>query len=202
MTDLRGTRVVVLPDGDGDPLAAALGECLAAAGVAHAVDRGVAGADVVLACLPWRRLRAEAPVLALAPDAVLVACTTGLARDADGWWVEDVPGGSVVRMLTDLLPGRRVVGALQLLTAGRLLDAAAGAFTTDVPVTGDDTEAVATVSALVDLLPGLDAVGLGGTRTAGAVEGLAAVVREVADQPGGSGAFRLGGSTPTALRLG
>ena len=197
---LPDPRVVVLADGPADPFAAALGECLAAVGIEPEDD--VASADVVLTCLPWRRLRDAAPGIPLGPDAVLVACTTGLAHDADGWWVEDVPGGSVVGMLSDLLPGRRVVGALQLLTADQLLAAAAWSFATDVPVTGDDPDAVALVSALVDLLPGLDAVGLGGSRTAGAVEGLAAVVREVADPPGGSGALRLGGATPTALRLG
>ncbi len=200
----REARVAVRA-APGDPLGDALADCLAAAGLGSGVadgPAGVSGADVVWACLPWRKLRDEAADLAAAaPDAVLVACTTGLQHDADGWWVEDVPHGSVVAMLSTLLPGRRVVGALQLLCARQLRDAVAGAFASDVPVTGDDEEALALVGALVDLLPGLDAVRLGGTRTAGAVEGLAAVVREVGAQPGRTGSFRLGGSVPTGLRF-
>ena len=74
LPDPRGARVVVLADGPADPFAAALGECLAAIGIEPEDD--VASADVVLACLPWRRLRDRAPGLPLGPDAVLVACTS------------------------------------------------------------------------------------------------------------------------------
>lgn len=118
---------------------------------------------------------------------VLIPCVTGLTRDDDGYHMDDVPGGSVVQLLAELLPTWCVVGALQHFTGEQLYAAASDLFVTDVPVTGDDREATDLVEGIIDLVPGLDAVYLGGLRTSSAVEGLAAVVREVAIDPARTG---------------
>lgn len=205
----RCAAVVILGDG-GDPVGEALVECLGTTGIGFRIVRpdnesdasALVRADVVFSALPWRRLRDLAAHL---PDTdashVLVPCVTALARDDDGYHMEAVPGGSVVQLLADLLPTWRVVGALQHITGEQLSAAASGVFVTDVPVTGDDREATDLVEGIIDLVPGLDAVYLGGLRTSPAVEGLAAVVREVATHHRGTGGFRVGGAPDHSLRF-
>lgn len=119
--------------------------------------------------------------------------------DGSGSYVEPVPFDSVVQLSATLLTGCRVVGALQQFTPEQLSLAASGAFVSDAPVTGDDREATDLVEEVIDMVSGLDAVYMGGLRTAGAVEGLASVVREMAASHALSGGFRLGGATPQNL---
>lgn len=204
----RHAAVVVL--GEGGPLARALADCLSAAGVDAASTRpqdpGTAQmlqcADVVFSSLPWRRLRDLATHLdPTCAGAVFVQCTTGLTVDGTGFYVEPVPHRSVVQLSATLLPSCRVVGALQQFTPEQLSLAASDAFVSDAPVTGDDREATDLVEGVIDMIPGLDAVHLGGLRTAGAVEGLASIVREMTVSHALSGGFRLGGETPQGLRF-
>ena len=167
-------------------------------GAAKALQR----ADVVFSCLPWRRLRDLAThVDSSCAGAVFVQCMTGLMVDGSGFYLEPVPLDSVVQLSASLLTGCRVVGALQQFTPEQLFSAASGAFVSDAPVTGDDREATDLVQGVIDMVPGLDAVYMGGLRTAGAVEGLASIAREVAASHALSGGFRLGGATPQNLRF-
>lgn len=73
----------------------------------------------------------------------------------------------------------RPVGALHLVTAAHVTLASVGALTSNVPVVGDDREATDLVEALVDEMPGFSAAYGGRLSGAAAIEGMAAVLREV-----------------------
>lgn len=86
----------------------------------------------------------------------------------------------------------RVVGAFHQLTVEHLQLAAVGSLRSDVPVIGDDREAVDLVEGLIDDMTGLEAVYAGRLTFAAVVEGFAAIVREVGASSGEPVGFRFG----------
>lgn len=198
----RRARVAVVSDDDG--LASGLNQLWAAHGRAvtqlswrtltQAPERRLRQEfDVVLLCVPWHRLRSQASELAdLLRGVVVVSCISEAAPDAEDSTPTETGRESVTELLDRHLPGSRVVGALQLLQAEHLSLAAVGALETDVPVLGDDLEAVDLVSALVDELPGLEAVHAGSLRQAAGVEGLAAMIRQIEADTGELKGVRFG----------
>jgi len=105
--------------------------------------------------------------------------------------MEPVPDGGVANLVARILPNSRVVGALQQFTAEHLALASVGVLETDVPVVSDDIEAADLIEGLIDEIRGFDSVYAGPLRSSAAIEGLAAVISEVARERGGPVGFRL-----------
>jgi predicted dinucleotide-binding enzyme len=124
-------------------------------------------------------------------ELVVVACTSSVSRDEDGFFMKSVTGGSVANLVARLLPGSRVVGALQQFNAEHLTLGSLGALESDVPVVSDDIEAADLVEGIIDEIPGFDSVYAGSLRSSAAIEGLAAVISEAAREYGGPVGFRL-----------
>jgi predicted dinucleotide-binding enzyme len=202
----RFARVAVLSDGE--PIGSALVGCLSDAQPAvSALDARNLGNspnldyDVVFLTLPWQRLSDAAALLRHTwAGVVTVVCTTSLSQDDEGFFMEDVPEGSVAKLAARLFPASRVVGAFQQFTAEHLELVRLGQLETDIPVVGDDREATDLVGALIDEIPRLESVYVGGLDVAAAMEGLAAVVREVSQDRGSPVGFRLPESR-TGLRF-
>jgi 8-hydroxy-5-deazaflavin:NADPH oxidoreductase len=154
-------------------------------------DPAALPADIVFLALPWARLRALTQTLA-GPLAGLtvVNCAVALEADSSGFFMAPIPEGSVTAALAKAWPLSRVVGALHQLTAAHLKLAGLGTLVTDVPVVGDDREATDLVEALIDELDGLESVYAGPLRSAGAVEGVTALLREVESEAGHPVGFR------------
>ena len=127
----------------------------------------------------------------LLSDLVVVVCTSAVSSDESGFFMEPVPDGGVATLVARLLPHSRVVGALQQFTAEHLALGSVGALETDVPVVSDDIEAADLIEGLVDEIRGFDSVYAGPLRSSAAIEGLAAVISEVARERGGPVGFRL-----------
>lgn len=148
-------------------------------------------ADIAFLTVPWRRIDDLAAGLRDAVRShVLVVCVSALTEDADGFFMEHVPEGSVARRVARLFPDPRIVGAFQQFRGCHLELASVGALRSDVPVLGDDREATDLVEEVVDSLRGLEAVYFGGLDAAPATEGLVAIINEVARQ-GSPAGFRL-----------
>ena len=127
----------------------------------------------------------------LLSDLVVVVCTSAVSSDEDGFFMEPVPDGGVANLVARILPNSRVVGALQQFTAEHLALASVGVLETDVPVVSDDIEAADLIEGLIDEIRGFDSVYAGPLRSSAAIEGLAAVISEVARERGGPVGFRL-----------
>ncbi|MFC5178519.1 NADPH-dependent F420 reductase [Nocardioides taihuensis] len=185
---VRFARIGVICDGQ-DALASALVECLKSVGLRVSPLRSAdlqsepltKKFDVVFLGLSWARLQESGPELAdRLAGVVVVACTTTISWDEDGYLMVPIPDGSVTAMAARLLPESRVVGAFHQFSAGHLELACLGAFESDVPVLGDDREATDLIEGIVDSIRGLESVYVGGLEVARAFEGLAAIVNEVA----------------------
>ena len=109
----------------------------------------------------------------------------------NSFFMEPVPDGGVANLVARILPNSRVVGALQQFTAEHLALGSLGVLETDVPVVSDDIEAADLIEGLIDEIRGFDSVYAGPLRSAAAMEGLAAVISEVARERGGPVGFRL-----------
>lgn len=127
----------------------------------------------------------------LLSDLVVVVCTSAVSYDEGGFFMKPVPDGGVANLVARLLPNSRVVGALQQFTAEHIALGSLGALETDVPVVADDIEAADLTEGLIDEIRGFDSVYAGPLRSSAAIEGLAAVINEVARERGGPVGFRL-----------
>lgn len=150
-----------LPAGVGDQLEAGGNEAAAA------------GADVVVLSVPAYYLADTIESVAgELEDTILVSPAVGMKR-TDGGFRYNPPGvGSVTKLAAQNAPGNvPVVGAFHNLPATRLadLDAELGL---DVPLVADDTDAKATVSALVEEIDGLRPLDAGSLEHASEVEAL------------------------------
>ncbi|WP_314621210.1 NADPH-dependent F420 reductase [Streptomyces stackebrandtii] len=149
--------------------------------------------DVAFLTIRTSRMPSVVPPLSDALKGVVtVICTTSLQRDESGYFMQPVHGGSATELVSELLPGSRVVGAFQQFGPIHLALAGMGAFETDVPVIGDDREACDAVEELIGEFRGLDPVYAGGLKGAAAIEGLAALIGEATADIGRPVGFRLG----------
>jgi 8-hydroxy-5-deazaflavin:NADPH oxidoreductase len=148
-------------------------------------------ADVMFIIIPWRMLERAIQLLARSTERmVLVNCIAAIDSDDRGFFISHVPEGSVTAALAKAWPLARIVGALNQFTADHLKLATLGTLRTDVPVVGDDREATDLVEALIDELRGLEGVYAGPLRTAAAIEGMTALLREAEVQAGHPLGFR------------
>jgi predicted dinucleotide-binding enzyme len=127
----------------------------------------------------------------LLSELVVVVCTSSVSRDENGFFMNSVTDGSVTNLVARLLPGSRIVGALQQFNAEHLTLGGLGALESDVPVVSDDIEAADLIEGIIDEIPGFDSVYAGSLRSSAAIEGLAAVISEASREFGGSVGFRL-----------
>lgn len=144
--------------------------------VSGASNDDVAAADVVFVTVPYAAQRPTLPPLAAALDGkVVVSCVNALEFDDRGPHPVPVDAGSAAEECQELLPGARVVGAFQNVSAVALL-AVPDPVEADVLLTSDDAEACAAVARLVDDVPGMRPVLAGPLRLTRPVEELTAVL--------------------------
>lgn len=157
-----------------------------AAGKVRAADPGVdvtgvantdaAAADIVFVTVPHTAQRASLPPIAgTLAGKVVVSCVNALEFDAAGPHPVLLDAGSAAQECQLLLPGSRVVGGFQNVSAAELarID---GPVDADVLLTGDDEEACGIVARLVERIPDMRAVLAGPLRLSRPVEELTAVL--------------------------
>ena len=172
---MAGSRVIIGSRDAGRAVAAAASigspPQLTGAGNADAA----AGADVVIASVPWEGHRDLLVSLAAVLDGkILIDCVNPLGFDARGAYPLPVPEGSAAQQAAAVLPGTRVVGAFHHVSAVLLLDPEVAEVDTDVLVLGDDRQATDLVQALAGRIPGMRGVYAGRLRNCGQVEALTA----------------------------
>lgn len=147
--------------------------------VTGVVNAEVARADVVVVAVPFDGVEATVPPLADVLDGhVVVSAVNRLGFDAAGPHPVAVAQGSAAEAIAGWLPGSRVTAAFNTLSGGQLKDLSQ-ALDDDVPVVGDDDDAIATVVELADRVEGLRGVAVGPLRLAATLEGLIAVLISV-----------------------
>lgn len=172
---MAGSRVII---GSRDPgravaAAASIGSPLQLTGAGNA--DAAAGADVVIAAVPWTGHRDLLASLAAVLDGkILIDCVNPLGFDARGAYPLPVPEGSAAQQAAAVLPGTRVVGAFHHVSAVLLLDPEVAEVDLDVLVLGDDRQATDLVQALAGRIPGMRGVYAGRLRNCGQVEALTA----------------------------
>ena len=134
-----------------------------------------AGADIVIAAVPWE---GHGELLSSLQNAlvgkILVDCANPLGFDKQGAYALPVPEGSAAQQAAALLPESRVVGAFHHISAVLLLDPDIDTIDTDVLVLGDDREATDIVQALAGSIPGMRGVYAGRLRNCHQVEAMTA----------------------------
>ena len=144
--------------------------------VTGVVNAEVAAADVVVLAVPFEGLEATVPPMAAALDGrIVVSAVNPLGFDAAGPHPIAMPEGSAAEAIAGWLPGARVTAAFHTLS-GRELKDVSQVLSDDVPVVGDDDDAITTVVELADRIPGLRGVAVGPLRLSATLEGLIAVL--------------------------
>lgn len=135
----------------------------------------------------------------LAKTAIVVS-TTSVCCDQNGFHMKSLPDGSdsMTNMAKRLFPDSSIVGALQQFTAEHIELAYMGAFASDALIIGDDIKTVDMVESLIGELRGFDPVYMGGLRSAYAIEGMTAIIREAAQYMHNPAGFRI---SSTGLRF-
>ena len=172
---MAGSRVIIGSRDAGRAVAAAatIGSPPQLTGTGNA--DAAAGADVVIAAVPWEGHRDLLVSLAAVLDGkILIDCVNPLGFDARGAYPLPVPEGSAAQQAAAVLPGTRVVGAFHHVSAVLLLDPEVAEVDTDVLVLGDDRQATDLVQALAGRIPGMRGVYAGRLRNCGQVEALTA----------------------------
>jgi 8-hydroxy-5-deazaflavin:NADPH oxidoreductase len=139
----------------------------------------VAAADVVLLAVPYAGLAPTVDQLAASLDGRLVVCAVNpLTFDEHGPMPLEVEDGSAAELVAARVPTARVVAALHSVSSRELkrLDAP---LDDDVPVLGDDEEAVAAVVALLERIDGCRPVAAGPLRLARVAEDLTCLLLSV-----------------------
>lgn len=140
---------------------------------------GAAEAPVVVVAVPFDGLdEALTPLRDRLGGRVVVSAVNPLAFDEQGPWSEPVAEGSAAAAVAARLPDARMTAAFHTLSGVRLRRLAEP-MDDDVPVFGDDQDAVATVVALADRLEGCRGVAAGPLRLVRALEELTPVLVEV-----------------------
>lgn len=173
----------------------ALAEVLSAMGLhlrcvplQHVLDRrSPLDADVILLSVDIdRRLNDLTRLEAALAGLLVVYCAVTRPQGATA-----LAPGSALATVSAALPTARVVGAFQQFSTDHLRLMALGLLETDAPVVGDDLEAADLVEALLDHVRGVTGVYAGSLRGAEGVEGIAALLDEVAQTAGHPVGFRL-----------
>ncbi len=152
----------------------------AASELGHGITGGsnedcAAGADVVIAAVPWDGHRELLESLrAVLAGKVLIDCVNPLGFDKQGAFALDVPEGSAAQQAAAVLPETTVIGAFHNVSAQLLLDLELDRIETDVLVLGDERWATDGVQGLVDRIPGMRGIYGGRLRNAAQVEALTA----------------------------
>lgn len=135
--------------------------------------------DVVILAVPYNALEAYLHDAAAYVDGkIVVSAVNPLAFDDAGPYPLAVPVGSAAQLVAVSLPGARVAAAFHTLSSGVLGDLD-DAMDDDVPVFGDDPEAVSTVIDVIDRIEGCRGVGAGALRLASVMESLTPVLISV-----------------------
>lgn len=133
-------------------------------------------ADLVVITVPFEGLdEALTPLADTLAGRIVVSAVNPLAFDRQGPYPIRVPEGSAAARIADRLPGIRLVAAYHSLSA-RTLAEVDQPMDDDVPIVGDDEEAVAEVVALTEHIAGCRPLIAGPLRLAGPVEDLTTVL--------------------------
>jgi NADPH-dependent F420 reductase len=147
----------------------------------------VTDADVVVVAVPPEPAPDLVGELAasLPADAVVVSTVVGIEAD-DGHAYRRPESGSYAAAIAQAAPDHPVVGAFQAVPA-RPMAALDETPTYDVPVVGDDTDAVDRITGLIDDCEGLTGVPAGPLACATAVERLAPLLMRIGERTNRSG---------------
>lgn len=176
-----------------DELGPALAEAMATAGITvrteavtadiEALTRWANDVTLVVITAPFGMVQQRLPeARSLLRGKVVVSAATETSYDSDGYFATSVT--SVSERLAAQLPDSRVVGAFQLLGRLSLSRATALETETDVPLTGDDEDALAATEDVIDGMAGLHAVRAGPLRLTGAIDGFVPLLRQMEDDCG------------------
>lgn len=134
-----------------------------------------AGADVVIAAMPWEGHKDLLTSLTRPlAGKIVVDCVNPMGFDAQGAYALRVPEGSAAQQAAAVLPDSTVVGAFHHVSATLLLDPAVARIDLDVLVLGDDRAATDLVAGLAERIPGVRGIYGGRLRNCGQVEALTA----------------------------
>jgi hypothetical protein len=138
-----------------------------------------AGAEIVFVTVPYEAQRPTLPTLGSVLDGkIVVSCVAAFSFDDHGPCPVKVEAGSAAQECQELLPGARVVGAFQNVSAVKLLRVP-DPVEADILLTGDDTGACEAVAELVQRIPGMAPIQAGPLRLSRPVEELTAVLVSV-----------------------
>jgi 8-hydroxy-5-deazaflavin:NADPH oxidoreductase len=150
-----------------------------AARIGSGTNLQVVDADVVIVALPFVGIDAVVPPLADALDGrIVVSVVNPTVFDDVGPHSLEVEEGSAAAAIARRLPGARMTAAFHTVS-NRQLQRFDRPMDDDVPVVGDDDEAVATVAALADRIEGCRGVAAGPLRLAAGLELLTPLIIEV-----------------------
>jgi hypothetical protein len=141
------------------------------------------GAEVVLLTIPYESLQQYIELLKPhISDQVVISTIAPIAK-VGGWFIytpkcKEGRPRSAAEDLAEGLETRRVVAGFHTIPAHRLRDLKTG-IECDVPLVGDDPEALETVAQLVREIPGLRPVHMGSLQAATLIEGLGAALINV-----------------------
>lgn len=139
-------------------------------------NRGSAAADVVVLAVPWEGLDAVlAPIADALAGRIVVSAINPLAFDARGPYNAPVAAGSVAESIAEVLPGARMTAAFHSVSS-RELGHTERPLDDDVPVVGDDDDAVAAVVELANRIEGVRAYAAGLLRMSAPLEQLTALL--------------------------
>lgn len=175
---------VVLGSRDAARAEAAAGQLRAElAGVSGTVTgRGnvdAARAEVVVLAVPHDGLDAVLePLVDVVTGRIVVSAVNPLAFDAKGPYNEPVAEGSVAEAIAVMLPGARMTAAFHSVPS-RELGRLDRPLDDDVPVVGDDDDAVAAVVDLANRIDGVRAYAAGRLRLSAPLETLTALIISV-----------------------
>ncbi|MFA9445827.1 NADPH-dependent F420 reductase [Egicoccus sp. AB-alg6-2] len=168
-----------------------------AAGAVVGVDNlGAAEADVVVLAVPYEGLdEVLGPLTSAVSGRIVVSAVNPLAFDAEGPYNEPVAAGSVAQALAASLSRAKLVAAFHSVSS-RELARLEQPMDDDVPVVGDDEEAVATVVDLANRIEGVRAYSAGPLRMSGPLETLTALIISVNKRHKAHVGLRLSRLTP------
>ena len=134
-----------------------------------------AGADLVIAAIPWEGHRdLLADLAGTLAGKIVIDCVNPMGFDSRGAYPLAVAEGSAAEQAATVLPGSIGVGAFHHVSAQLLLDPEVESMDLDVLVLGDDRAATDLVIALAGQIPGMRGVYGGRLRNCGQVEALTA----------------------------
>ncbi|GGI08230.1 NADPH-dependent F420 reductase [Egicoccus halophilus] len=155
-----------------------------------------ATAEVVVLAVPWDGLDAVlAPLTEALAGRVVVSAINPLAFDAAGPHNTPVAEGSVAEAIAARLPGARLTAAFHSVSS-RELNRLEHPLDDDVPVVGDDEEAVATVVDLAGRIDGVRAYAAGPLRLSAPLEQLTALIISINKRHRGHAGLRFTRLTP------